>query len=201
MDIRLALPVGQARLNFSFKCLFQKKVVLERRKESPEMVALLKYFGRCPRRNSGLKLFVARLDEQSEEQRRQEPEAVPIGEFERYLTDTFRLDGEVVVRRWNRRPLKFHRGTGGYRFAEVTFRSGWVKSVMEHRLKFLLAHGWLPRTVDHIDRDRANNALANLRASTPALQAANSERRRRKADIELLPIWEIGYSLTCRRAR
>lgn len=137
--------------------------------------------------------FVARLEEKPEEHRRAVPEAVALGEFERYLLETYQLDGEVVVRRWDGRPLKFHRGSAGYRFAEVPFRSGWVKKVLEHRLKFLLGHGWLPRTVDHEDRDRGNNALGNLRASTPALQSSNSARRRREKPSEMLPIWEMGW--------
>lgn len=34
-----------------------------------------------------------------------------------------------------------------------------------HRLKFLLAYGYLPKAVDHINGDRTDNRLANLRES------------------------------------
>jgi hypothetical protein len=35
-----------------------------------------------------------------------------------------------------------------------------------HRVKFALAHGYLPDEVDHEDRDHNNNLLSNLRAAT-----------------------------------
>lgn len=40
------------------------------------------------------------------------------------------------------------------------------KGFKVHRMVFLLHHGWLPEMVDHIDGDRTNNAIENLRAAT-----------------------------------
>jgi hypothetical protein len=47
-----------------------------------------------------------------------------------------------------------------------------------HRLAWLYVHGRFPNLeIDHIDRNRANNALSNLRQATGAEQRANSGRR------------------------
>ena len=45
-----------------------------------------------------------------------------------------------------------------------------------HRLIFLARHGYLPRQVDHIDGDPANNRVGNLRAATPTQNARNRKR-------------------------
>ena len=49
-----------------------------------------------------------------------------------------------------------------------------------HRVKFALAHGWLPTHVDHVDGDRQNNRLDNLRAATAQQNARNTDRTMRK---------------------
>jgi hypothetical protein len=46
-----------------------------------------------------------------------------------------------------------------------------------HRLIFLDCHGYLPGDVDHIDGDRSNNRIANLRAATRAQNLWNAKRR------------------------
>lgn len=42
-----------------------------------------------------------------------------------------------------------------------------------HRLIFALAHGVWPEQVDHINHDRLDNRLLNLRAASPALNSRN----------------------------
>ena len=37
---------------------------------------------------------------------------------------------------------------------------------MKHRLLFWLFHGYLPKEIDHEDRNRSNNGIHNLKAST-----------------------------------
>jgi HNH endonuclease len=44
----------------------------------------------------------------------------------------------------------------------------------DHRIRFALARGYLPAQIDHIDGNRANNFLANLR---PAASQENSRNR------------------------
>lgn len=101
-----------------------------------------------------------------------QPEAVPLGLFEVHLLANFVLIGESVVQLGTGRTLVFHGCHGGYRQARIRWE-GREKRVLEHRLKFLLHHRWLPRSIDHRNRVRSDNALRNLRASTPRQQSRN----------------------------
>jgi hypothetical protein len=46
-----------------------------------------------------------------------------------------------------------------------------------HRVIWLLVHGEMPDAVDHINGDRADNRLVNLRAATTAENNRNAKRR------------------------
>lgn len=60
--------------------------------------------------------------------------------------------------------------TEGYR--QVTINA---KSYLVHRVVFLLHKGYLPKTLDHINGDRADNRIENLRPVT-----ANQNQHNRK---------------------
>ena len=62
----------------------------------------------------------------------------------------------------------------GYRLARVDGHS-----IMLHRLVFLYHHGYTPEIVDHIDGNKLNNHIENLR---PATRAQNNQNARTRKD-------------------
>jgi hypothetical protein len=60
----------------------------------------------------------------------------------------------------------------GYRKVQVD-----EKKYYAHRLIFLMAHGYLPIFIDHIDQNRLNNKIANLREVTSRENSRNSKKR------------------------
>ena len=58
----------------------------------------------------------------------------------------------------------------GYRYVNVNY-----KSYLVHRVIFLMHHGYLPKYVDHIDGNVANNHIDNLQCLT---MKDNANRRR-----------------------
>lgn len=53
------------------------------------------------------------------------------------------------------------------------------KTYLVHRIAFLYVHGWLPETLDHVDGNRQNNRIENLR---PATRAQNNRNARVRKD-------------------
>jgi hypothetical protein len=49
------------------------------------------------------------------------------------------------------------------------------KTYYVHQLIFLMQHGYIPEVVDHIDGNKSNNYVENLRASSKSLNACNSK--------------------------
>ena len=47
------------------------------------------------------------------------------------------------------------------------------KRYYNHRLVFLMHHGYLPQEVDHIDNDQTNNRIENLRSATRGQNGSN----------------------------
>ena len=50
------------------------------------------------------------------------------------------------------------------------------KLYLAHRLVFLYHHGYVPKGIDHIDRDELNNDINNLRESTQQENCMNQEK-------------------------
>ena len=64
-----------------------------------------------------------------------------------------------------------HKGKG---YIHVKIKA---KAFKAHRLVFLYHHGYLPECVDHIDGDKTNNKIENLRAATKEENCRNQKVR------------------------
>ena len=59
-------------------------------------------------------------------------------------------------------------------YTQIAFKG---KLYNAHRLMFLLHNGWLPKVIDHIDGDRSNNKIENLRPATWSQNLQNMKLR------------------------
>lgn len=66
-------------------------------------------------------------------------------------------------------------GGGGGRYQVIRVND---KLYLTHRLIFLYHHGYLPNFLDHIDRNKSNNHIENLREATKAQNGMNSDKRK-----------------------
>ena len=64
------------------------------------------------------------------------------------------------------------RKSNGYRYVVIEGRH-----YLEHRLVFLYNYGYLPKYIDHIDGDKENNEITNLRACTSCQNNYNRKIR------------------------
>ena len=66
----------------------------------------------------------------------------------------------------------FHDPSSGYMRVHML-----GKRYLVHRVVFALHHGYLPRCIDHINRDKLDNRIENLRPATHRQNVVNSELR------------------------
>lgn len=95
------------------------------------------------------------------------------------IQELFDYDQETgyVINRVTRCPtaLKGDRaGTVGVKGYRQVYLSGTI--YYEHRLVWFYVHGYWPIQIDHINGDRSDNRLANLREVTQSQNNANSDR-------------------------
>jgi hypothetical protein len=89
--------------------------------------------------------------------------------------DCARWGQEGTAQRWNTRwagKPAFTNDTRGYRQGEIFGRPYFA-----HRIIWRMVHGDEPADIDHIDGNRSNNRLSNLRAVTRQENLRNARRR------------------------
>ena len=69
------------------------------------------------------------------------------------------------------------------------------KKMLEHRVIYFLCHGHWPKIVDHINRDKLDNRIENLRASTVSQNAFNKVIKSKGARLHSCGKWEAYISL------
>ena len=77
------------------------------------------------------------------------------------LKELFEYQDGQLIRRKDGRSAVIAIGTRRYERVSVD-----SKTQALHRMIYLWHHGHLPKTIDHIDGDRANNKIENLREAT-----------------------------------
>jgi hypothetical protein len=86
------------------------------------------------------------------------------------VLELFKYDDGVLYHRHNNQPIKIYI-TKGHRYARMKLDSGEYKL---HRIIFLYHHGYLPDIIDHINGDRYDNHIENLREANTYQNRQNS---------------------------
>lgn len=95
------------------------------------------------------------------------------------LKELFDYDAETGVFKWlvDKKPRgKAGEVAGCYAEGDYLRLSVDGKLCLGHQMAWLWAHGTVPPMIDHIDGDKHNNALSNLRAANHKRNAQNMKR-------------------------
>jgi hypothetical protein len=117
---------------------------------------------------------------------------------EELIAAQFRLEGEDVIRISTGMVVSPAPNKAGYSYASYRVTRGKHKRILLHRLKFFLAHGYLPQEVDHRDRHSVNSELTNLRAATSSQNKMNRAIKSRPLPRCVYETAEGRYVAKCR---
>ena len=92
-----------------------------------------------------------------------------------YLKQKFTYDGKNLVWKDTRFASKIGKKAGTTTFAG--YRQITIDKVctLEHRLVFMYVYGYMPKEIDHINGNRADNRIENLRECTATINNRNSK--------------------------
>ena len=94
-----------------------------------------------------------------------------------YLKQLFTYKDGDLLWRGHRKGAKWNAVAGtvnsnGYRRVSVDYKLYYV-----HQLIYFFHHGYIPKKIDHIDGDRLNNKIENLREVTDSENMQNARKR------------------------
>ena len=81
---------------------------------------------------------------------------------------------EIYSLKW-KRYMKCTVNNNGYKTVYLSTNTH-SKMMLLHRLVFLVHHNYLPNIVDHIDGEKTNNSIDNLREATHSQNMMNSKK-------------------------
>jgi hypothetical protein len=105
-----------------------------------------------------------------------------------FVREFFSYDRESGVLTWNQRPLSHFKDSGMWKSWNTKFSGkavggkknrGYIRCVIfgkaygAHQIVWLYVHGHWPQNIDHVDGDRSNNRIENLRSVSKAENARN----------------------------
>jgi hypothetical protein len=100
------------------------------------------------------------------------------------LLEVLGYDPETGEFQWRNHPSMHNRKAGSVQWGPRNKGGGYIRIMIDgkihhgHRLAWLYVHGHWPRDqIDHIDGDRANNRITNLRDVTPSQNRMNTPRK------------------------
>jgi len=89
--------------------------------------------------------------------------------MQKFIDNYFQRDGKIFNKNRPDKPIGYFCKSAGYmRFK--CFNKTWLL----HRGIFLLGHGYLPKYIDHINRNKLDNRLENLRECSKTQNCVNS---------------------------
>lgn len=90
----------------------------------------------------------------------------------------YREDGNLI-RRVTKAPNAKNGDVAGWispnEYSQVSINN---KLYLTHRVIFLYHHGYLPKEIDHVDRDPSNNQIENLREITKSQNQMNAKKHK-----------------------
>jgi hypothetical protein len=113
-----------------------------------------------------------------------------------YLQQLFDYENGQLIRK-NTGKLAICSKTQGSRYAKINIAE---KSYFLHRVIFLHQKGYLPKCVDHIDGDKFNNKIENLREATQQQNCLNSKHRvSSKSPFKNVYLQSVSKNSQCKR--
>jgi len=80
---------------------------------------------------------------------------------QKLIKKLFLYDNGILYRKSTKKPACPNSIVKGYGTVKIN-----NKNYKQHRIIFLYHHGYLPKALDHIDRNKLNNKIENLRPAT-----------------------------------